>query len=503
MRSGVRHRFRLTLFVISLVILFVALLCFFSAIWYVNTYGRIGFDSILFTLTGGLNGVQAGLVQAYLLNGMLPAVLCWLSIGAMVCIPWLRLFPAKMGWFTHGVRSCVCLVLSLFFLGHAAWNSQLLEYVSAHNRETSLYEDYYKDPNTITITFPEKKRNLIYIMLESMETSYLSEDLGGGTEHNLIPELFELASEHVNFSHNQTVGGFLQVPGATWTVGAMVAQTGGVPLKVPDNVADVNSYGQNGTFLPGLTTLMDILHQNGYYQALMLGSDANFGGRKTFYSTHGMDRIYDIYTARKDGIVPPNYFVWWGMEDLHLFEYAKQELTKIAAGDQPFAFTMLTVDTHHIGGYTCSLCEAEYEESYENAISCSSRQVYAFVQWLQQQDFYENTTVVITGDHNSMDNGYFMRNYDELYTRHVYNCFLNTPVTPADPKNRVFCTMDMFPTTLASLGCTIPGNRLGLGTNLFSNVPTLAEELGYQAFGDDLLSNPEFYASHFFAPEDQ
>lgn len=503
MRSGVKHRFKFVLFVISLVILYIALLCFFSAIWYVNTYGRIGFDSILFTLTGGLNGVQAGLVQAYLLNGMLPATLCWLGLGAVVCTPWTRLFPGKLVWFTHGVRSGVCLVLSLLFLGHAAWNSQLLEYVSANNRETSLYEEYYKDPNAVSITFPETKRNLIYIFLESMETSYLSEDLGGGTERNLIPELYTLANDNVNFSHNETVGGFLQVPGATWTVGAMVAQTGGVPLKVPDNVADVNSYGQNGTFLPGLTTLMDILHDNGYYQALMVGSDSDFGGRKTFFSTHGVDRIYDIYTARADGIVPQDYFVWWGMEDLHLFEYAKQELTKIAAGDQPFAFTMLTVDTHHIGGYTCSLCESEYEESYENAIACSSRQVYAFVQWLQQQDFYENTTVVITGDHNSMDAGYFSRNYDELYTRHVYNCFLNAPISPVHSKDRVFCTPDMFPTTLASLGCTIEGDRLGLGTNLFSEVPTLAEELGYQSFGDDLLSNPEFYATHFFAPEDQ
>ena len=37
--------------------------------------------------------------------------------------------------------------------------------------------------------------------------------------------------------------------------------------------------------------------------------------------------------------------------------------------------------------------------------------------------------------------------------------------------------MDMFPTTLASLGAVIDGDRLGLGTNLFSDKPTLAENL--------------------------
>ena len=31
-------------------------------------------------------------------------------------------------------------------------------------------------------------------------------------------------------------------------------------------------------------------------------------------------------------------------EDKYLFEYAREELTEIAQKDQPFAFTMLTVD---------------------------------------------------------------------------------------------------------------------------------------------------------------
>ena len=38
--------------------------------------------------------------------------------------------------------------------------------------------------------------------------------------------------------------------------------------------------------------------------------------------------------------------------------------------------------------------------------------------------------------------------------------------------------MDMFPTTLASLGAVIDGDRV-IGTNLFSDKPTLAEELGF------------------------
>lgn len=38
-----------------------------------------------------------------------------------------------------------------------------------------------------------------------------------------------------------------------------------------------------------------------------------------------------------------------------------------------------------------------------------------------------------------------------------------------------FNAMDLFPTILASIGASIPGERLGLGTNLFSGERTLQE----------------------------
>lgn len=467
----------------------IAFLCFFAAQWYVSIYGRIGFDSVLYTLTNSLGGVQSDLITKFLSGAVLPALLCTLVVCIALFYPWKKPFRLKR-W----IRVTTGIVLSLCLIVHAAFNVELVKYILAQSRISALYENEYVDPSGASITFPEEKRNLVYIILESMETSYLSKDQGGALEYNLIPELYDLANNNTNFSHNNTVGGFREVPGSSWTVGSLVSQTSGVPLKTPEGIKDwQNGYGEDGVFLPGLTTMFEVLKENGYHQSLMVGSDADFGGRETYYKTHGVDQIYDIYTARRAGIVPSNYFVWWGMEDLHLFDYAKQELTKIAAQEQPFAFSMLTVDTHHIGGYTCSLCGSNYEESYENAIACSSRQVNAFVQWLQEQDFYENTTVIITGDHCSMDKGYFSRNVDENYTRHVYNCFINAPVATENTKNRQFSALDMFPTTLAAMGCTIEGDRLGLGTNLFSDTPTLIEDLGYYAFSNELQKRAPFY----------
>ncbi len=507
MHKSQRKVFRfLSVFLTVLGILLITLsfAAYYAANWYADVYGQMGFDSVLYTLSAGLSGTDAGLIRSFL-SAVVPKTLGWTVL--MCCLLFfrakqklvltlfqklrIRLFPL------HRLVSAVLTVaLCCSLLFSAAKIAELDAYIANLRSLSTVYEEEYRDPKTTAVSFPEEKRNLIYIYLESMETSYLAKAQGGALQTNVIPELYALARENINFSHNADVGGFSAATGATWTIGAMVGQTAGIPLKTPPGI-DGNGYGADGNFLPGVTTLNDILHENGYYQALMVGSDASFGGRQQYFTSHGLDRVYDLFTARQDGLIPEDYLVWWGFEDHYLFSYAQQVITEMSRQEQPFAFTMLTVDTHHIGGYVCQYCENTHTEQYENVMQCSSRQVAAFVQWLQQQPFYDNTTVVIVGDHPSMDYGYFTRVAPEGYDRHVYNCFINTPVNTENTKNRQFCTFDMLPTTLAAMGCTIEGDRLGLGTNLFSATPTLYEETD-GAIAHEYGKNSAYYNKNFF-----
>lgn len=179
-------------------------------------------------------------------------------------------------------------------------------------------------------------------------------------------------------------------------------------------------------------------------------------------------------------------WVYW------MFSYAREELTRLAEGDAPFNFTMLTADTHFPDGCRCSLCREEYDVPYANVLACSSRQVAEFVAWIQEQSFYENTTVVISGDHLTMDAG-FMDEIAPDYTRSVYNCFIHAAAAPVKEKNRLFGTFDLFPTTLAALGVEIEGDRLALGTNLFSDRETLTEQFGWEYLTEELQKQSAFY----------
>jgi phosphoglycerol transferase len=252
--------------------------------------------------------------------------------------------------------------------------------------------------------------------------------------------------------------------------------------------------------MPGITTLGDILQAEGYNQTILLGSDAGFAARDVYFNEHGNYNIIDVDSLIEEGRLPEDYWEWWGFEDVKVFEFAKEEITRLAAAGKPFNFTTLTADTHFPDGYLCPECGNGYDEQYSNVLSCSSRQVGEFIDWLKAQPYYNNTTIILSGDHLTMDPE-FLEGIDENYIRTTYNCIINAPIDPVNEHNREFGTFDMFPTTLAAMGATIEGNRLGLGTNLFSTEKTLTEIYGFERLDEELSMRSDFYIDNFYDEE--
>ena len=246
----------------------------------------------------------------------------------------------------------------------------------------------------------------------------------------------------------------------------------------------------------------DILKAQGYKQMIMLGSIAEFGGRDHLFEQHGNYEIFDYQTAVDEGKRAQSSYIWWGFDDTDLFEYAKEKITLLSEEEQPFNFTMLTADTHAPDGYLCPYCEDTFDKQYYNVLNCSARKVKEFVEWAKEQDFYENTTIIICGDHPSMQPATFDNLNEDEYERTVVDIIINPAidtetVTIENTKNRGASTMDMLPTTLASLGAKIEGEKLGLGTNLFSSQKTLIEKYGLKYVQEELLKKSKFYDKQF------
>lgn len=387
------------------------------------------------------------------------------------------------------IKSIVMLVVFISFLLYKTIDLlNINQYIKNQLSKSTIFEEYYVDGSKVKLEFPEKKRNLIYIYAESMENTNASKENGGFVEKSYIPNLEKLALNNINFSNSGSIGGAMQFDNTSWTMAALIAHTAGVPLKLS---IPVNNYKEYSDSLPGVYNLGDILKDNGYKNYFMIGSDAEFGGRKDYFEKHGSYIVLDYYYAKYTEKIDKDYYVWWGYEDKKLFNFAKKEILEAAESDIPFNFTILTVDTHFTDGYMDSSCEEVFDSKYANALYCSDQKIYSFVKWLMKQDFYENTTIIISGDHLTMQNDF----YEDLgsYQRTMYNTIINSPIEPINEKHRYFSQFDMFPTTLASLGVKIEGDRLGLGVNLFSKEKTLIEKLGYEYMQEELAKKSFFY----------
>lgn len=490
--------------VLATAVLLLAALLHYAIDWVLQTFSDPKIDEILFVLRVPLRGANHDYIVSFLAEALAPALLCAALLAftyvvvAFVARASLEGREGACPQRPLTAASVALLVFALFAMGASVSElferSDLGEYVQAQMEQSSLIENEYVDPQSVELTFPEERRNLIYIYLESMEASYYSSAEGGFYETGLVPELEQLALENIAFSSGERLEGMYPAYGSSWTMGAMVAHTAGLPLKVP---IDGNSYGNYSSFLPGVTSLGDILGAAGYNQELMVGSDAGFGGRSSYFSQHGDYRIFDLNAAIDEGFMTSDDIVWWGFEDKDLFAYAKHDILELAAQSAPFNFTMLTVDTHASEGWMCSLCEELFDDPVANVIACSSRQVVDFVRWVQEQDFYEDTTIVIAGDHNSMQRVGLFDLLESDYVRTVVDIVINPAVQPGATKNRIAATMDLFPTTLAALGIGIEGDRLGLGTNLFSEQRTLLERYGVDYVNFELKKSSAFYNEQF------
>ena len=497
----------------------------FGGIWVTSTYDQTTFEQIIFNVIMPLEGVDVDLVSDGVVRVGVPTLIT-VIVATLAYLP-LVIVGNKKGN-TRNITLikiiCVVLVFVLFISGLLYANKKfgLFSFLKGTVISSRFIENNYVDPETVDLVFPEEKKNLIYIFLESTEATFMGKENGGAFDTDVIPEITKMALDgnNVSFSNTDKLGGAISQAGATWTMGSMFAQSSGLPLKLPTDYN--NKMSISDTFLSYTTCLGDILEDEGYNQAVLMGSNGKFGGRTNYYTIHGEQRIYDLATAKTDGIITKNYIRnYWGLYDKELYTYAKQVLSELSSGDEPFAFTMLTVDTHFSDGYPCLLCaefktdaNGEYvlnsngrytpksylynKDRYSNVYSCASRQVYEFVQWLKTQDFYEDTAIVIAGDHITMDADY-ANGVSDSYIRTPVNIFINSFAEADETKNRLFSTMDMFPTTLAAMGVEIKGDKLGLGTNLFSDEKTLIEEYGLEYFEAEIAKKSSFYNKMLFA----
>lgn len=405
-----------------------------------------------------------------------------------------------------------CSVLFIFSLYDISKDLNVKKYLSLIKQyskpaeDSEFYLTEYVSPEFDKIKFPEHKKNLIIILLESMESSFADIDNGGLLNKNLIPNLSRIANENINFSNTEKIGGGTDLSGTGWTIAGMTAKFAGLPYNL------LGTENQNYSFfLPGAITLNDILSKNDYNQLFIFGSDKEFGGRNALLETHGNVEIHDINWYKEHDMLPKDYSVFWGFEDKKLYDFAKLELQNISKKDKPFMFGFLTVDTHMPTGYQCEDCPRTEDMPLKNSVICADKMVSDFLEWCKLQSWYNDTVIVIMGDHLFMattdTNPFGNNDYITMHSlknelegmdnnpRRWIDIIINSDLLYNETKikNRKFSSLDMFPTILASINCQIENNKLGFGVNLFSEEKTLCERFPEEYINSKIMERNKQY----------
>lgn len=168
-------------------------------------FGEVYVDEILFYLTNGMTGGNIPATIDFFNKPYLLSV--WLIVAVFLLPFLLFLFfspPRRQSY-----QKTYALILAVLLSVQLCSIINLPAFLRSVIEQSDLYEQHYIAPETVRITFPEQKRNLIYIFMESMENTLFSEKQGGVMQENLMPELEKIARENINFSNknNKLIGG--------------------------------------------------------------------------------------------------------------------------------------------------------------------------------------------------------------------------------------------------------------------------------------------------------
>ena len=255
----------------------LGIVLFNASRWVMDTWGLITFDEIIFHLKVPMEGTNTDMIFDFI-NQCLPAAILVMLLELAIFIAFRKRRKKYAVVCMAGIVGAV--VLSVSAANYLWVNLDIGTYLETQGKDSTFIQDHYVDVKNTELIFPEQKRNLIYIFLESTEATFMGKEDGGAFDQNVIPELTEVARNNISFSNSDLLaGGAYPAFGSTWTMGGMFAQTSGLPLKIP---IDGNAMSNQDLFMPAVTSIGDILAEQGYRQSLLIGSDAEFGGRKNY-----------------------------------------------------------------------------------------------------------------------------------------------------------------------------------------------------------------------------
>ena len=339
----------------------------------------------------------------------------------------------------------------------------------------------------------DKGKNIIIIQVESLETAVINKTING---QEITPNLNQLTKDGLYFDNYYTQIG----PGNTADAEFSTMNS---LYPLPDDVAFID-YSKN-TY----KALPQLLVKNGYSTCSMHGDVPTFWNRSNIYPELGYQKQFDLdeyIVTRPVGEGPSDL----GDEDLF-----SQSLPRLEKFKQPFMATLITMSLHtpfilpddlqtmNIPPET-NLTQTQWE--YMQAAHYTDKAIGEFIDGLKKDGLYDNSVILIWGDHGSFQDIYSALSTENLnsdsQTAQSYKNLNVGVISGTDPNNNVLPNLinSQVPMILLAPGTDLKGAVNTPGSHL-DVYPTITNLLGIAtpqtALGQDLLNTATPIETHF------
>ncbi|KNY25025.1 LTA synthase family protein [Pseudobacteroides cellulosolvens] len=264
----------------------------------------------------------------------------------------------------------------------------LLQSKTMTAEEKKQMEDFYKNKQVLGDKFKgvAKGKNLLIVQVESLQGFAMNKTING---KEVTPNLNKLAKENFYFDNY-----FYQVKGGNTSDAEFLTNTslypineGAVFLRYPTNVYN---------------TLPKALKERGYTTSSFHAYNPSFWNRSIMYQSLGIQNFISYEDFNLDE------FAGWGGYALSDESFFRQSLEKIDT-TKPFCSMLITLSSHHPYDYfgeKTNLDVKPYEKTvlgnYLGAINYVDSCIGKLIEDLKKRNLYDNTVVVIYGDHYAL-----------------------------------------------------------------------------------------------------
>ncbi|XKH50434.1 LTA synthase family protein [Chryseomicrobium palamuruense] len=296
-----------------------------------------------------------------------------------------------------------------------------------------------------------KDRHLFIIQVESLQELAVDLEIDG---QPVMPNTQELLSESIRFTNMYQQIGAGNTSDSEWLLHTSLYPTGEEPV--------VNSL--NGNLVPSFNTT---LKENGYWTTTYHADKITYWKRDLLYPALQFDKAY----ATPE--IPEEDVIGFGPSDRVLFDFVEKTIDEELAMNKKIYANIMTLTSHT--PFTMPKeeelldlpeeLEGTYVGDYMQSVRYTDEEIGRFIDYLKDRGIYEQSTIVIFGDHSGLHGRPMTPQNNELMKEligHTYtlNDRFNLPfiitipgaVTQAEEVDHLAGQIDMMPTIMSFMG---------------------------------------------------